>query len=95
MKFGEIVWDDISKIKRIMKSRIPEYKEKNIIFKLIYDASKDGHNSSNCHSKCNNVPNTLSLIETKIIQENLGFLEAYLLMETVLGVQMRRHFLYR
>ena len=65
MKFGEIVWDDISKIKRIMKSRIPEYKEKNIIFKLIYDASKDGHNSSNCHSKCNNVPNTLSLIETK------------------------------
>ena len=66
-KFGEIsiIYEsDINKIIRIMKTHINEYKEKNIKFKLIYDASKDGQNYVNCHSKCNNVPNTFSLIET-------------------------------
>ena len=58
IKFGSIEKDDISIITFIMKKVIPEYKEKNIKFKLIYDASRDGQNSSNCHSKCNNVPNT-------------------------------------
>ena len=47
-----------------MKEQIKQYNDKNFTFKLIYDASKDGQNSSNCHSKCNKVPNTLSLIET-------------------------------
>ena len=42
----------------------PEYKNKNINMKLIYNASKDGQNYSNCHSKCNDIPNTLSLITT-------------------------------
>ena len=64
IKFGAIEYDDISKIIRIMKIHINEYKEKNIKFKLIYDASKDGQNYANCHSKCNNVSNTFSLIET-------------------------------
>ena len=65
-KFGEIsIYEsDINKIIRIMKTHINEYKEKNIKFKLIYDASKDGQNYSNCHSKCNNVSNSFSLIET-------------------------------
>lgn len=32
--------------------------------KLIYDANRDGQNYKDCHSKCNNVPNTLSFITT-------------------------------
>ena len=67
LKFGEIsiIYEsDINKIIRIMKTHINEYKEKNIKYKLIYDASKDGQNYANCHSKCNNVSNTFSLIET-------------------------------
>ena len=31
---------------------------------MIYDANRDGQNYANCHSKCNNVPNTFSLITT-------------------------------
>ena len=50
IKFGAIEYDDISKIIRIMKIHINQYKEKNIKFKLIYDASKDGQNYVNCHS---------------------------------------------
>ena len=38
---------------------------KSLELKLIYSASKDGQNYTNCHSKCNNVPNTFSLITTK------------------------------
>ena len=66
LKFGSITIheSDINKIIRIMKTHINEYKEKNIQFKLIYDASKDGQNYANCHSKFNNVPNTFSMIET-------------------------------
>ena len=48
--------------------QIPEYKEKLIKFKLIYDAIKDGQNVENFHSKCNNCPNTLTLIETNNIR---------------------------
>ena len=51
IKSDSIEKDDISKITFIMKKVIPEYKEKNIKFKLIYDANRDGQNSSNCHSK--------------------------------------------
>jgi hypothetical protein len=32
--------------------------------KLIYDAKKDGENCYYCHLKCNNVPNTISIITT-------------------------------
>ena len=56
--------DDVSKFLKIIKEKIPEYKNKNIKMNLIYNASKDGQNHSNCHSKCNNVPNTLSVITT-------------------------------
>ena len=56
--------DDVSKFLKIVKENIPEYKNKNIKMNLIYNANKDGQNHSNCHSKCNNVPNTLSIITT-------------------------------
>ena len=55
---------DISKYIKIINEKIPEYKDKNIKMKLIYDANKDGQNYTNCHAKCNNIPNTLSLITT-------------------------------
>ena len=64
IKFGSIKSDDIYKIIMIMKEKIEIYKDSKIKFKLIYDASKDGQNSENCHSKCNNVPNTFSLVKT-------------------------------
>ena len=49
---------------RIIKKNVDEYKNITIKQKLIYDAKRDGENYANCHSKCNNVPNTLSLIIT-------------------------------
>ena len=60
----KIYLTDISKYIKIINKKIPEYKDKNIKMKLIYDANKDGQNYTNCHAKCNNIPNTLSLITT-------------------------------
>ena len=57
--------DDISTFVKLFKEKNPDYKNKNIELKLIYTASKDGQNYANCHSKCNNVPNTFSVITTK------------------------------
>jgi len=57
--------DDISTFVKLFKEKNPDYKDKNVELKLIYSASKDGQNYTNCHSKCNNVPNTFSLITTK------------------------------
>ena len=48
----------------MIKNQVEEFKNKNINPKLISDAQRDGQNYANCHSKCNNVPNTLSLIIT-------------------------------
>ena len=56
--------NDVSKFLKIIKENIPEYKNKNIQMNLIYNANKDGQNHTNCHSKCNNIPNTFSLITT-------------------------------
>ena len=57
-------FDDISKFIKIIKEKSKEYKNKEIKMKLIYDAKKDGQNYSECHAKCNNVENTLSLVTT-------------------------------
>ena len=63
--FGIIEMDkDINIYLKIIKNQVDEFKNKNIKPKLIYDAQRDGQNYANCHSKCNNVPNTLSLIIT-------------------------------
>ena len=48
----------------VFVAKIDDYKKEKINYKLIYDAKRDGQNYSNCHSKCNNVPNTLSLVTT-------------------------------
>ena len=65
-KFGDIANEDevVAKFKKIVKGSIEEYKNKNIKMKLIYDAERDGQNYSNCHLKCNKIPNTLSLVTT-------------------------------
>ena len=52
---------DINIYLKIIKNQVEEFKNRNIKPKLIYDAHRDGQNYANCHSKCNNVPNTLSL----------------------------------
>ena len=63
--FGRIEKEeDIYKYIEMIKSKLIEYKNINIKHKLIYDANRDGQNYANCHSKCNNVPNTFSLIIT-------------------------------
>ena len=63
-KLGIIGYEDIKMAIYIIKSQIEEYKGKNIKYKLIYDARKDGQNCTDCHSKCNCVTNTFSFIET-------------------------------
>ena len=60
----EDIHPDIYNYIIIIKSKLGEYKNKIIVPKLIYDAKRDGQNYSNCHAKCNNVPNTFSLITT-------------------------------
>ena len=67
--FGNIILNedihpDIYNYIIIIKSKLGEYKNKIIVPKMIYDAKRDGENYSNCHAKCNNVPNTFSLITT-------------------------------
>ena len=57
-----ILEDDISKFIRIIKEQLGEYFNKNIQYKLIYNANRDGDHYSYCHEKCNNIPNTFSLI---------------------------------
>ena len=53
---GEL--DEITtRIQRILKKR-------NIKYKLLYRATNDGDFSSKFHEKCDNIPNTLVLIET-------------------------------
>ena len=69
LKFGEVECLSIGIAIGIMKSQMNEYKEKDIKYKLIYDANKDGQNYANCHSKCNNVSNTLSLVETNNLRK--------------------------
>ena len=59
----EIREENIYKYIKIIK-KLDEYKYITVKPKLIYDAKKDGPKPENCHSKCNNVSNTLSLIET-------------------------------
>ena len=39
-----------------------EIKNKNIGWKLIYNASRDGGSVTDCHSKCNNISDTVSII---------------------------------
>ena len=56
--------NDISKFIQLFKNNIDEYKNKNIQLKLIYDAGRDGRTVENCHSKCNNIQNTFSLVTT-------------------------------
>ena len=48
----------------IIKQKITDYQNTNIQLKLLYDAGRDGRNCNDCHTKCNNVPNTLTLITT-------------------------------
>ena len=56
--------DDISKFVRVFKEKYEEYYYNNIETKLIYDARRDGDGYKFCHSKCNNIPNTFSIIIT-------------------------------
>ena len=63
-KLGVIDCFGIEAAINIIQSKLEEYKRKKIKYKEIYDASKDGQNYANCHSKCDNVSNTFSLIIT-------------------------------
>ena len=64
--FGKILneGEEIWKFKKIVKNSIDEYKNKNIKMELIYSAKRDGQNCSDCHKKCNKVPNTFSIVTT-------------------------------
>jgi len=56
--------DDIIKFVRIIKEQLEEYNYINIQTNLLYDARRDGDNYKYCHSKCDNIPNTFSIVTT-------------------------------
>ena len=49
-------------IENAVKEKREEIKNKNIEWKLIYKASRDGESVSDCHSKCNKISDTVSII---------------------------------
>ena len=54
----------ILKLIQIIKQNNTDYQNTNIQLKLLYDAGRDGRNCNNCHEKCDNIPNTMTLITT-------------------------------
>ena len=54
----------ISKFIRMFRNSSTEYQNKNIQLKLLYDADRDGRDFKSCHIKCDNIPNTFSIITT-------------------------------
>ena len=52
-------------------------KQKNIIFKLLYRASRDGSNTQTFHNKCDNIMGTLSIIKTTKGMRFGGYTEQY------------------
>ncbi|OUM60042.1 hypothetical protein PIROE2DRAFT_63389 [Piromyces sp. E2] len=52
---------------------IPEFKNKNIIFKLLYRLSEDGSSITNFHRLCNNIKNNITLIKTTENERFGGF----------------------
>lgn len=49
-------------IENAVKEKREEIKNKNIEWTLIYKASRDGESVSDCHSKCNKISDTVSII---------------------------------
>ena len=58
-------WDKNDLIENAIKEKNEDYKNKKMKLKLIYKATCNGENYSKCHQKCNNIPNTLTIIKTK------------------------------
>ena len=67
--FGNIInnakkENDITQLIKIIKQKIPEFNNKEIQAKLLYNSWKDGGDCKNFHTLCNGIPNTFSLITT-------------------------------
>lgn len=54
---------EIDFISNVIKNIL--FLKKNISFKLIFRATRDGHLSNNFHQKCDGIPNTITIIKTK------------------------------
>ena len=55
---------DLTFIEKRLKN-IDIFKDKNIYYKLIYRATRDGGLPKDFHDKCDGIPNTITIIKTK------------------------------
>jgi hypothetical protein len=56
--------NDMDKFLYKIKTSLTEYQNKKIQIKLLFDTSNDGKEVRICHTKCNNIPNTFSIVTT-------------------------------
>ena len=64
LRLNDIKENNIPKFINNIKNNLTIYKNKKIQVKLLFDARTDGRDSKACHCKCNNKPNTFSVITT-------------------------------
>ncbi len=65
MSFSVILKKDLKDLDGILKKKLQELFPRNLKFSLIYRASDDGFGVADFHEKCDNVSNTLTIIESK------------------------------
>ncbi len=65
MSFSLILKKDMKDIDGELKNKLQELFPRNLKFSLIYRASDDGFGVVDFHEKCDNVSNTLTLIESE------------------------------
>ena len=58
------IQNDIDKFLNKIKTSLSDYQNDKIQIKLLYDTSNDGKDVKICHSKCNNIQNTFSIVTT-------------------------------
>ena len=55
---------EIDFLEKRLKRNDPILMRRNVVYKLLYRATKDGNSASSFHKKCNNISGTLTVIKT-------------------------------
>jgi hypothetical protein len=64
MSFSVILKKNLSDLDGPLKKKLQELFPRNLTYKLIYRASDHGFGVVDFHTKCDNIPNTLTLVES-------------------------------